>query len=129
PGAHGTPPCLCFGCRERGGYGARRLGERRPHPLDGPPPAPRVLLARVEAAEARGDTAALREALHWYGMRRRGPLARLAPLARHADPAVRIALVEAVASWTAPGVDALLGELEHDPDPRVREAVDDWRVR
>ncbi|MFC9794215.1 HEAT repeat domain-containing protein [Streptomyces sp. NPDC127584] len=129
PGAHGTPPCLCFGCRDRGGYGARRLRERRPHPLDGPPPAPRVLLARVEAAEARGDTAALRDALHWYGMRRRGPLARLAPLARHADPAVRIALVEAMAHWSTPGVDSLLSELEHDPDPRVRQAVDDWRVR
>ncbi|MFJ2058375.1 HEAT repeat domain-containing protein [Streptomyces sp. NPDC087908] len=67
--------------------------------------------------------------LHWYGMRRRGPLARLAPLARHADPAVRIALVEAVAHWSTPGVDALLSELERDPDPRVREAVDGWCVR
>ncbi|MFF5917920.1 HEAT repeat domain-containing protein [Streptomyces flavochromogenes] len=129
PGAHGTPPCLCFGCRDRGGYGARRLRERRPHPLDGPPPAPRVLLARVEAAEARGDTAALREALRWYGMRRRAPLARLSGLARHDDPAVRIALVEAASSWSTPGVDLLLRELAHDPDPGVREAVMDVLVR
>ncbi|MCX4982742.1 HEAT repeat domain-containing protein [Streptomyces sp. NBC_00572] len=129
PGAHGTPPCLCFGCRDRGGYGARRLRERRPHPLDGPPPAPRVLLARVEAAESRGDTAALCEALRWYGMRRRGPLARLSRLAGHADPAVRIALVEAVASWSTPGVDVLLRELEGDPDSGVREAVVDALVR
>ncbi|MFH9722925.1 HEAT repeat domain-containing protein [Streptomyces sp. NPDC017254] len=129
PDAHGTPPCLCFGCRERGGYGSRRLGERRPHPLDGPAPAPRVLLARVEAAEAGGDSAALREALYWFGMRRRGPLSRLAGLAGHADPAVRIALVEAVAYWSTPGVAALLRELEDDADPGVREAVADALVR
>ncbi|MFF3840129.1 HEAT repeat domain-containing protein [Streptomyces sp. NPDC001930] len=129
PGAHGTPPCLCFGCRDRGGYGARRLRERRPHPLDGPPPAPRVLLAQVEAAEARGDTAALREALRWYGMRRRAPLPRLSRLARHDDPAVRIALVEAASSWSTPGVDVLLGELANDSDPGVREAVADVLVR
>ncbi|WP_395362468.1 HEAT repeat domain-containing protein [Streptomyces sp. YH02] len=129
PGAHGTPPCLCYGCRERGGYGARRLGERRPHPLDGPPPAPRVLLARIEAADARNDTAALCEALRWYGMRRRGPLARLARLARHADPAVRITLVDAVTHWSTPGVDVLLRELERDSDPGVREAVAEALVR
>ncbi|MFE7600245.1 HEAT repeat domain-containing protein [Streptomyces sp. NPDC057494] len=129
PGAHGTAPCLCFGCRERGGYGSRRLAERRPHPLDGPPPPPRVLLARVEAAEERGDTAALREALDGYGMRRRGPLARLAGLARHPDPAVRIALVEAVAYWSTPGVPDLLRELGRDPDPGVREAAADALVR
>ncbi|MEU2237168.1 HEAT repeat domain-containing protein [Streptomyces vietnamensis] len=129
PDAHGTPPCLCFGCRERGGYGSRRLAERRPHPYDGPPPAPRVLLARMEAAEARGDARALCEALHWYGMRRRGPLARLSGLARHPDPTVRAALVEAVAYWSTPGVDSLLRELGNDPDPRVREAVEDVLVR
>ncbi|MET7759476.1 HEAT repeat domain-containing protein [Streptomyces sp. NPDC005389] len=129
PDAHGRPPCLCFGCRDRGGYGARRLRERRPHPLDGPPPAPRVLLARVEAAEARGDTAALREALRWYGMRRRAPLARLSRLARHDDPTVRIAFVEAASAWSTPGVDLVLGELAEDPDPGVREAVADALVR
>ncbi|MGW1926307.1 HEAT repeat domain-containing protein [Streptomyces massasporeus] len=129
PDAHGRPPCLCFGCRDRGGYGARRLRERRPHPLDGPPPAPRVLLARIDAAEARGDTAALREALGWYGMRRRAPLARLSRLARHDDPTVRIALVEAASSWSTPGVDLLLGELENDSDPGVREAVMEALVR
>ncbi|WP_216822233.1 HEAT repeat domain-containing protein, partial [Streptomyces aureus] len=129
PDAHGTPPCLCFGCRDRGGYGARRLRERRPHPLDGPPPAPRVLLAQVEAAEARGDTTALREALRWYGMRRRAPLARLSRLARHDDPAVRIALAEAAASWSTPGVDLLLKELADDLDPGVREAALDALVR
>ncbi|WP_369145890.1 HEAT repeat domain-containing protein [Streptomyces sp. R44] len=129
PDAHGTPPCTCFGCRERGSYGSRRLAERRPHPLDGPPPAPRVLLARVEAAQARGDAAALCEALRWYGMRRRGPVARLSGLAQHPDPAVRTALVEAVAYWSTPGVDALLRELGRDADPGVREAVEDATVR
>lgn len=129
PDAHGTPPCLCFGCRDRGGYGARRLAERRPHPLDGPAPAPRVLLARVEAAEAAGDTAALRDALYWFGMRRRGPLPRLSALAGHADPAVRTALVEAVAYWSTPGVAALLRELERDADPGVREAATEALVR
>ncbi|MFJ2936020.1 HEAT repeat domain-containing protein [Streptomyces sp. NPDC087219] len=129
PDAHGRPPCLCFGCRDRGGYGARRLRERRPHPLDGPPPAPRVLLARVEAAEARGDTVALREALSWYGMRRRAPLARLSRLARHDDPTVRIALVGAASAWSTPGVDLLLRELANDPDPGVREAVVEALVR
>ncbi|MEV7375883.1 HEAT repeat domain-containing protein [Streptomyces sp. NPDC090301] len=92
-------------------------------------PPPRVLLARVEAAEARGDTAALREALRWYGMRRRAPLARLSRLARHDDPTVRIALVEAASSWSTPGVDALLRELALDPDPGVREAAADALVR
>lgn len=129
PGAHGTPPCLCYGCRDRGGYGARRLRERRPHPLDGPGPAPRVLLAQVEAARAGGDTAALCEALGWFGTRRRGPLSRLAGLAGHPDPVVRVALVEAVAYWSTPGVAALLRELAGDADSGVREAVADALVR
>ncbi|MFJ6576621.1 HEAT repeat domain-containing protein [Streptomyces sp. NPDC091368] len=129
PDAHGTAPCLCFGCRERGGYGSRRLAERRPHPLDGPPPPPRVLLARLEAARTRDDTAALLQALEGYALRRRGPLARLAGLAGHPDPEVRIALVQAVAYWSTPGVPELLRELGQDPDPRVREAVADAPVR
>ena len=125
PNAHGVTPCTCFGCRVRGEYGSQRLRRRRPHPYDGPPPPPRVLLARLDAAEERGDTAALREALNWYGMRRRGPLPRLAGLARHPDPAVRTALVEAVAYWSTPGVLDLLRELADDPHPDVREAVAD----
>lgn len=36
PDAHGVRPCTCLGCRERGGYGARRLLQRLPHPRDGP---------------------------------------------------------------------------------------------
>ncbi|MDX3578980.1 HEAT repeat domain-containing protein [Streptomyces sp. FL07-04A] len=123
PDAHGTAPCTCAGCRVRGGYGARRLRERLPHPLDGPPPPPRVLLARLAAAGEPGDAAVLREALHWFGMRRRGPLAELAPLQAHPDPSVREELVWAVAGWSTPGVAGLLDRLAEDPDPDVREAV------
>ncbi|MEV7511446.1 hypothetical protein AB0O57_26165, partial [Streptomyces sp. NPDC091201] len=36
--ATGDDEYTCYGCRVRGGYGARRLRERLPHPLDGPPP-------------------------------------------------------------------------------------------
>ncbi|WP_418958508.1 HEAT repeat domain-containing protein [Streptomyces tritici] len=125
PEAHGVTPCTCFGCRVRGEYGSQRLRRRRPHPYDGPSPAPRILLARLDAAETRGDAAALRETLHWYGLRRRGPLPRLAGLAGHPDPAVRTALVEAVAYWSTPGVRDLLGQLATDPHPDVREAVAD----
>jgi hypothetical protein len=128
PDAHGTRPCTCFGCRIRGGYGARRLRERMPHPLDGPPPPPRVLLTRLAAAGTPGDPAVLRETLHWFGMRRRGPLPQLAPLATHPDPGVREDLVRAVAHWTTPGVPALLDTLADDPDPDVREAVEAVRA-
>ncbi|MFI1028077.1 HEAT repeat domain-containing protein [Streptomyces sp. NPDC020951] len=124
PNAHGTKPCTCFGCRVRGGYGARRLLERLPHPLDGPPPPPRVLLARIAAAGDPGDPAVLREALHWFGMRGRGPLAELVRLAGHPDPSVREDLVWAVARWSTPGVTDLLDRLAADPDPEVREAVE-----
>ncbi|MFG3256297.1 HEAT repeat domain-containing protein [Streptomyces sp. NPDC048172] len=124
PDAHGVRPCTCYGCRVRGGYGARRLRERLPHPLDGPPPPVRVLLARIAAAGDPGDPAALREILHWFGMRRRGPLARLAPLAAHPDPGVREELVWAVGRWTTPGVTALLTPLTQDPHPDVREAAE-----
>ncbi|MEU6987844.1 HEAT repeat domain-containing protein [Streptomyces sp. NPDC046324] len=124
PDAHGTRPCTCFGCRVRGGYGARRLRERLPHPLDGPPPPVRVLLARVAAAGDPGDPAVLREALHWLGMRRRGPLDRLTPLAAHPDPGVREDLVWAVAGWSTPGVGELLDALADDAHADVREAVE-----
>ncbi|UNT00461.1 HEAT repeat domain-containing protein [Streptomyces tubbatahanensis] len=127
PDAHGRRPCTCVGCRERGGYGARRLRERLPHPLDGPPPPVRVLLERVAAAGDPGDPAVLREALHWFGMRRRGPLDRLRPLARHPDPGVREDLVWALARWSTPGVAALLDGLADDPHPDVRQAVEDVR--
>lgn len=123
PDAHGARPCTCFGCRVRGGYGARRLRERLPHPLDGPPPPVRVLLAQVAAGDP-GDAAALREALHWFSMRRRGPLDRLAGLATHPDPGVREDLVWAVAGWSTPGVTELLDGLADDPDADVREAVE-----
>jgi hypothetical protein len=124
PDAHGTRPCTCFGCRVRGGYGARRLRERLPHPLDGPPPPVPVLLARITAAGDAGDPTALRETLHWFGMRRRGPLPRLARLAAHPDPGVREDLVWAISGWTTPGVTDLLDHLAHDPHPDVREAVE-----
>ncbi|MFE0463397.1 HEAT repeat domain-containing protein [Kitasatospora sp. NPDC058965] len=120
PDAHGTRPCTCFGCRLRGGYGSRRLSERHPHPLDGPPPPTPVLLARIAATE---DPGVLRESLHWLGLRRRGPLLQLAPLADHPDPAVREDLVWTVARWSTPGVAALLDRLAADPHPDVRAAV------
>ncbi|WP_128979732.1 HEAT repeat domain-containing protein [Streptomyces roseicoloratus] len=123
PDAHGVTPCTCDGCRVRGEYGSRRLRARRPHPLDGPPPAPRILLDRLDQAESRDDRAALREILHWYGLRRRGPLSRLATLAGHPDPIVRTALAEAVAGWSTPGVDALLRQSAGDGTPEVRRAV------
>ncbi|MDX3522663.1 HEAT repeat domain-containing protein [Streptomyces scabiei] len=124
PDAHGTRPCTCFGCRVRGGYGSRRLRERLPHPLDGPPPPARVLLARIEAAGDPGDPVALRQILHWFGMRRRGPLDRLARLATHPDPGVREDLVWTVSCWSTPGVGELLDRLADDPHPEVREAVE-----
>ncbi|TDC93095.1 HEAT repeat domain-containing protein [Actinomadura sp. 7K507] len=124
PDAHGRRPCTCFGCRVRGEYGSRRLRERLPHPQDGPPPPARVLLASVTAAGDPGDPAVLREALHWFGMRRRGPLDQLIRLAAHPDPGVREDLVWAVARWTTPGVTELLDGLAGDPDPDVREAVE-----
>ncbi|MFJ9576064.1 HEAT repeat domain-containing protein [Streptomyces sp. NPDC101191] len=127
PGAHGVRPCTCFGCRVRGEYGGRRLRERLPHPLDGPPPPVGVLLARIAAAGDPGDPAVLSEALHWFGMRRRGPIDRLAPLAAHPEPRVRENLVWAVGRWTTPGVADLLDGLAADPHPDVREAVAEVR--
>ncbi|MFJ1746469.1 HEAT repeat domain-containing protein [Streptomyces sp. NPDC088116] len=124
PDAHGVRPCTCYGCRVRGGYGARRLRERLPHPLDGPPPPAEVLLARVAAAGDPGDPAEPREALHWLGMRRRGPLVQLTRLAAHPDPGVREDLVWAVAGWSTPGIAELLDGLAGDSHPDVREAVE-----
>lgn len=124
PDAHGVRPCTCRGCRVRGEYGSRRLRERLPHPEDGPPPPARTLLTRVAAAGAPGDPAELRQALHWLGMRRRGPLAELTRLAAHPDPGVREDLVWAVSRWSTPGVAELLDGLADDPDPDVRQAVD-----
>ncbi|MER5275992.1 HEAT repeat domain-containing protein [Streptomyces sp. NPDC002809] len=124
PESNGKPPCTCYGCRVRGEYGSQRLRRRRPHPLDGPAPATPVLLTRIAEAGDPGDAGQLCATLHWFGFRRRGPLTRLAHLADHPDPTVRVALVEAVARWRTPGVDALLRQLAKDPDEDVREAVD-----
>jgi hypothetical protein len=87
-----------------------------------------VLLARITAAGDPGDPAALREALCWFGMRRRGPLAQLTRLAAHPDPGVREELVWAVAHWSTPGVTELLDGLADDPHPDVREAVEHFRA-
>lgn len=124
PDAHGERPCTCLGCRERGGYGARRLLERLPHSMDGPAPPVRELLAKITAAGDPGESTALREALQWFGTRRRGPLPELVHLAGHPDPQVREGLVFAVARWSTPGVAELLGGLADDPHPDVREAVE-----
>ncbi|MBV6699090.1 HEAT repeat domain-containing protein [Kitasatospora aureofaciens] len=124
PNAHGTRPCTCYGCRIRGGYGSRRLRERHPHPLDGPPPPVRVLLARIDAAGTPGDPTELRAALHWFSLRRRGPLDRLAHLAAHPDPTVREDLVWAVCGWSTPGTRDLLTTLAADPHPDVRDAAE-----
>lgn len=124
PDAHGRRPCTCIGCRGRGGYGDRRLRERHPHPLDGPPPPVPVLLARIASAGDPGDPDELRAALHWFGLRRRGPLDALARLADHPDPAVRRELVWTVHNWSTPGVAELLDGLAQDPEPDVREAVE-----
>ncbi|WP_405686898.1 HEAT repeat domain-containing protein [Streptomyces sp. NBC_00057] len=124
PDSNGKTPCTCFGCRIRGEYGSQRLRQRRPHPLDGPAPASPVLLRRIAAAGNPGDPAQLTETLRWFGMRRRGPVDQLAHLADHPDPQVRVALVEAVAHWSAPGVGVLLQRLSQDPEADVREAVE-----
>ncbi|MEV6326321.1 HEAT repeat domain-containing protein [Streptomyces sp. NPDC051909] len=124
PDAHGTAPCACEACRVPGGYNARRTRERHARPEYGPAPASRLLLARLDRAELRDDTAALCETLRWYRLRRRGPVARLARLAGHPYPGVRQELARAVARWTTPGVDALLRELAGDTaDAAVRQAV------
>ncbi|WP_406096440.1 HEAT repeat domain-containing protein [Kitasatospora purpeofusca] len=131
PDAHGTRPCTCFGCRVRGGYGARRLRERLPHQLDGPPPPTGVLLARIAAAGDPGDPAELEAVLDWFMVlrRRRGPIAELAHLAAHPDHRVRESLVWAVGDWRTPGVAELLATLADDPAPDVREAVADAQGR
>lgn len=123
PDSHGTTPCTCWGCRVNGGYGSQRLLERHPHPEDGPPPPPRVLLERISEASDRGDTMALREALSWLGHRRRGPLDRITALSGHPEPLVRATLAEAITPWATPGVDTLLACLAEDADPKVREAA------
>lgn len=74
-----------------------------------------------------GDPAASKEALHWFGMRRRGPPTRPAHLAAHPDPGVRREVVRAVARRSTPGVDGLLDALADAPHPSVREAVQDVR--
>ncbi|MFI6062133.1 HEAT repeat domain-containing protein [Streptomyces sp. NPDC051286] len=100
------------------------MRERRPHPLDGPAPAALVLLRQIAAAGDPGEATKLCETLHWFGPRRRGSVDQLAHLAGHPDPQVRVALVEAVAGWSTPGVQELLHRLGQDPHPDVREAVE-----
>ncbi|RAG83901.1 HEAT repeat domain-containing protein [Streptacidiphilus pinicola] len=120
PDAHGSRPCTCCGCRQPGTYGSRRLRTRLPHPLDGPPPPVPALLARLSAD---ADSASLKDTLHWFGLRRRGPVPALAPLADHPDPEVREALVSAVSGWSTPGTLDLLAALARDPSPDVRESL------
>ncbi|WP_431677414.1 HEAT repeat domain-containing protein [Kitasatospora sp. KL5] len=124
PGSHGRRPCQCDGCRVRGEYGGRRLRERLPHPLDGPPAPTRVLLARLEAAGDPGDPAVLLDLLHWFGLRRRrkGPVQQLAVLADHPDPGVRAKLAHTVWNWSTPGTVELLERLAADPVGVVEEA-------
>ncbi|MFF8916751.1 HEAT repeat domain-containing protein [Streptomyces sp. NPDC015032] len=124
PDSNGRTPCTCFGCRVRGEYGSQRLRQRRPHFLDGPPPAAPVLLRRIAAAGSPGDSEQLIQALHWFEMRRRGPVEQLAHLADHPDPKVRRALVWAIGKWPSHGVTELLHRLSQDPDAGVREAVE-----
>ncbi|WP_326766217.1 HEAT repeat domain-containing protein [Streptomyces sp. NBC_01591] len=124
PDSNGKTPCTCFGCRVRGEYGSQRLRQRRPHPLDGPPPAAPVLMRQIAAAGSPGDPEKLIQTLHWFGMRRRGPVDQLAHLADHPDPRVRRALVWAVEKWSSRGVTELLHRLAQDPDANVREAVE-----
>jgi hypothetical protein len=121
PDAHGSRPCTCFGCRQPGTYGSRRLRSRLPHPVDGPAPSEiPVLLARISDG---ADSAALKDTLHWFGMRRRGPVTQLSHLATHPDPEVRAALASAVSDWSTPGVMELLEVLARDLSPDVRETL------
>ncbi|MFI5527906.1 HEAT repeat domain-containing protein [Kitasatospora sp. NPDC051853] len=123
PGAHGTRPCTCFGCRVRGEYGGRRLRERLPHPLDGPDPKVPVLLERLAAAGEPGDPKEVAEVLYWFARRRRGPVEALIRLTEHPDARIREDLVWAVGGWRSPGVGELLERLAGDPVAEVREAA------
>lgn len=73
------------------------------------------------------DPEQLIQTLHWFGIRRRGPVDRLAHLADHPDPKVRRALVRAVENWSSRGTTELLHRLSRDPDATVREAVE-WAL-
>ncbi|MBD8000051.1 HEAT repeat domain-containing protein [Oerskovia gallyi] len=125
PDAHGTAPCTCRGCRVPGTFGAARLLERRPDPVDGPGPGVPVLLARLESVDS-SDVTAILDVLDGFGGRRRGPVERLAHLAEHPDPQVRAALVWTVAGWSTPGARPLVERLASDPDDEVREAAAAW---
>lgn len=125
PDAHGAAPCTCRGCRERGVFGARRLLERRPDPLDGPHPGVPALLSRLDVV-GRGDAEAIIDVLDGFAGRRRGPLERLAHLADHPDPQVRAALAWTVAGWSTPGARALPERLAEDQDADVRETATAW---
>ncbi|MFI6611307.1 HEAT repeat domain-containing protein [Streptomyces sp. NPDC050507] len=65
PGSNGTSPCTCYGCRVRGEYGSQRLRRRKPHPLDGPAPAPSVLLARLLQRLSEDPDEDVREAVEF----------------------------------------------------------------
>lgn len=125
PDAHGTAPCTCRGCRAPGTFGAARLLERRPDPVDGPWPGVPDLLRRLESVDP-SDAATILEILDGFSGRGRGPVERLAHLTEHPDPEVRAALVWTVAGWSTPGVIALVERLANDPAEEVREAVAAW---
>ncbi|MFD0626611.1 HEAT repeat domain-containing protein [Streptomyces sanglieri] len=81
-------------------------------------------MRRIAAAGSPGDPEQLIQTLHWFGMRRRGPVDQLAHLADHPDPRVRRALVWAVENWSSRGTTELRHRLSQDPDATVREAVE-----
>ncbi|MFH9741836.1 HEAT repeat domain-containing protein [Streptomyces roseolus] len=87
-------------------------------------PASRVLLARLDRAEARADTAALRDTLRWYG-----PVERFAPLAAHPDTGIRQELARAVARWSTPGADPPAGDADGEVRLSVAEAAAHRRTR
>ena len=125
PGSHGSAPCTCNGCRDRGGFGSRRLLERRPDSVDGPRPGMPALLERLDVVDLM-DREAVIALLDDFGDRRRGPVDRLAHLVEHPDPEVRAALAWTIGGWSTPGAHRLLERLAGDLDAEVREAAEAW---
>ncbi|MFM1729970.1 hypothetical protein ABI214_14755 [Prescottella soli] len=128
PDAHGTAPCTCEGCAPYGTYGAARLRERRPHPMDGPFGPRNVLLTQLADAAAAGHHAVVAELIRKIGrgngrQRWHGPIRELSAYATYPDVAVRHELVYTVAHWRTPGVDDLLTRLAADVHLGVRESA------